>query len=213
MYHRPRKNVAQSRGLISRNIEVYRILKKKIYIYWRRKKKFICIKKFSKKKKKIRLEDSFPSSKGTLSMKQQLRWGMQKVEHDRMKSSFMCFLSCLLISLVGSDGGKRGQKVTTGEVTWSYLAIQHRQVCLILKTARSFEIVPRIKWIFQSLRFVYNFLPSYWLPECWRERWDRNENLRKRSERNWKSSFPILFLSLRFRHGIRNKDRVFRSNR
>lgn len=35
---------------------------------------------------------------------------------------------------------------------------------LNIKTARSFTIVPRIKWIFQSLRFVYNFLPSYWLP-------------------------------------------------
>lgn len=106
-----------------------------------------------------------------------------------MKSSFMCFLSCLLISLVvGSDGGKRGQKVTTGDVTWSYLAIQHRQVCLILKTARSFVIVPRIKWIFQSLRFVYNFLPSYWLPECWRERSDRNENDPSEID----SPFPLL---------------------
>lgn len=94
-----------------------------------------------------------------------MRYAKSYVEHGRMKSSFMCFLSCLLIPRQ-LGWKKTGSESYNGEGTAELLGYSTSTSMLNIKTARSFTIVPRIKWIFQSLRFVYNFLPSYWLPGC-----------------------------------------------
>lgn len=141
-----RKNVEHKKSRINTfreiSLEVYRLWKN-IYIFGEEGKKLSYIKKFSKKKKKIRLKDSF-SLEGTLSMKQQPRWGMQKVTLNTAAWNLVLCVFCHVCWYHGSsDGRKRGQKVTTERERPSYLAIRHRQVCLILKRrvrSRSFRV-------------------------------------------------------------------------
>lgn len=89
-----------------------------------------------------------------------MRYAKSYVEHGRMKSSFMCFLSCLLIPRQ-LGWKKTGSESYNGEGTAELLGYSTSTSMLNIKTARSFTIVPHIKWIFQSLpaSFIISFHP------------------------------------------------------